>query len=287
MIVMLQYLLSDKMNRIVFLGTGGGRHMMFSQVRKTGGMYFELGGDKNALKFIMDPGPGSLVNARQSGLKAENVQGVVLSHHHIDHSTDANVWLDGLEKPFLIAEEHCVMDKTELGEKDYDYYPCISPYQRKKVANLHAVKDRSAVKMGAVRFEAVKSDHYGPTVGFVISTDKFRIGYTSDGRHYSGQENLYEGCDIMIMNVLVPKGEETEEKKHMSIDEAIKFIRGMKKKPKLVILQHFSLWMLRANLWKQEKIMKDATGVTVIHADDFMQVDIDKVLSDMPQADEE
>ncbi|MBI2579348.1 MAG: hypothetical protein HYW27_00420, partial [Candidatus Aenigmarchaeota archaeon] len=38
-------------------------------------------------------------------------------------------------------------------------------------------------------------------------------------------------------------------------------------------------WMLRANLWKQEKIIKDATGVQVIHADDFMQVDIDKVLS--------
>ena len=267
------------MNRIVFLGTGGGRHMMFSQVRKTGGIYFELGDEKNGLKFVMDPGPGSLVNARGAKLKAENVGGIVLSHHHIDHSTDANVWLDGLEKPFLIAEEHCVMDKEELGEKDYDYYPCISPYQRKKVGKLHAVRDGSVVKMGTVRFEAVKSDHYGPAVGFVISTDKFRIGYTSDGRHYSGQEGRYEGCDIIIMNVLVPKGMEPEEKKHMSVDEAIRFIRGMKKKPKLVILQHFSLWMLRANLWKQEKIMKDATGVQVIHADDFMQVDIDKILS--------
>ncbi|MBI2172651.1 MAG: MBL fold metallo-hydrolase [Candidatus Aenigmarchaeota archaeon] len=267
------------MNRIVFLGTGGGRHMMFSQLRKTGGMYFELGDDKNGLKFVMDPGPGSLVNARSAKLKAEGVEGVVLSHHHIDHSTDANVWLDGLEKPFLIAEEHCVMDKAELGEKDYDYYPCVSPYQRKRVGKLHAVRDRGVVKMKGIRFEAVKSEHYGPTVGFIISTDKFRIGCTSDGRHYPGQESRYEGCNILIMNVLVPKGVEPEEKKHMSVDEAIKFIRGMKKKPKLVILQHFSLWMLRANLWKQEKIMKDATGVQVIHADDFMQVDIDKILS--------
>ncbi len=267
------------MNRVVFLGTGGGRHMMFSQLRKTGGMYFELGEKKDMMSFIMDPGPGSLVNARSAKLKAEDINGVVLSHHHIDHSSDVNVWLDGLEKPFLIAEEHCVMDKAELGEKDYDYYPCVNLYQRKKIGELHAVKDRSIVKMKGVRFEAVKSEHYGPTVGFVISSDKFRIGYMSDGRYYSGQESRYEGCDILIMNVLVPKGMEPEEKKHMSVDEAIKLLRAMKKKPKLVILQHFSLWMLRANLWKQEKIMKDATGVKVIHADDFMQVDIDKILS--------
>ncbi|MBI2580167.1 MAG: hypothetical protein HYW27_04680, partial [Candidatus Aenigmarchaeota archaeon] len=156
------------MNRIVFLGTGGGRHMMFSQVRKTGGMYFEFdAGKKEILAFIMDPGPGSLVNSRGTFLKPELVQGVVLSHHHIDHSTDANAWLDGIEKPFLIAEEHCVMDREELGEKDYDYYPCINPYQRKRIGELHTVKDRSIVKMKGVRFESVRSEHYGPTVGFV------------------------------------------------------------------------------------------------------------------------
>ena len=254
--------------------------MMFSQVRKTGGMYFEFDTEKKApFCFIMDPGPGSLVNAKQAGLNAESIQGIVLSHHHIDHSTDANVWLDGIEKPFLIAEEHCVKDREELGEKNYDYYPCINPYQRKKISELHTVKDKNIVKMGKIVFDAVRSEHYGPTVGFVISTGKFKIGYTSDGRDYSGQEKRYDGCDILIMNVLVPMGKETEEKKHMSVEEAIKFIRGMKNKPKLVILQHLSLWMLRSNLWKQEKIIKDATGVTIIHADDFMQVDIDKIVS--------
>ena len=85
--------------KIIFLGTGGGRHVMFSQSRKTGGLFFDLG-----TKFIVDPGPGSLVHAVALGLQPEKWNGVVLSHYHIDHSTDANVFLDGLKEPFLIAE---------------------------------------------------------------------------------------------------------------------------------------------------------------------------------------
>jgi ribonuclease BN (tRNA processing enzyme) len=266
------------MNRIVFLGTGGGKHVMFSQVRRTGGMYFEFNDNKkNSLSFVMDPGPGSLVNARSAKIKAESVNGIVLSHYHIDHSTDANVWLDGLDNPFLIAEEHCIFSKEDLKE-DYDYYPCITPYHLERLRNVHPVKHGSSVKVRGVEFRAVRCSHYGPAVGFVISYDKFKIGYTSDGTYYASQERHYEGCDILIMNVLVPKGEEAKELQHMSIYDAVKFIRAMKDKPKLVILQHFSLWMLRANLWKQCKILKDATGVPVVHADDFMQIDIDKVL---------
>ena len=41
-----------------------------------------------------------------------------------------------------------------------------------------------------------------------------------------------------------------------------------------MILTHFSFWFMRSNLWKQEKIIQDATKVRTIHAEDFMTLDL-------------
>lgn len=123
------------------------------------------------------------------------------------------------------------------------------------------------------------SEHYDPTVGFVIKHPKIKIGYTSDGCYYPGQENYYNGCDILILNVLVPKGKESITKKHMSIDDAIKLIKAIEKKPRLVVVQHFSFWMLQNNIFKQVKILKDTAKIPVIQAEDSMGIDMETLKS--------
>lgn len=257
-------------NRLVFLGTGGGKHVMFSQVRKTGGIYVELDG----LKLVIDPGPGSLLNLYQAKLKPETLNGILLSHHHLDHASDANVLIDGMKEPFLVAEEHCILPKEKLKEKELDYYPCITVHHQSLVKQLHPVKAGDKVKIKNLEVRAVKADHYAPCVGFVISGSR-TVGYAADGTYFTGQEQQFEGCDVLILNVLVPKGEPVQPKKHMSVDEAITLLRRMKKQPKLVVIQHFSMWMLRAGLLRQAKIIRDATKLNVVAADDFMNVDLD------------
>ena len=107
-----------------------------------------------------------------------------------------------------------------------------------------------------------------------------RIGYASDGNYYKGQGKNYEGCDILILNVLVPKGEKPMIKKHMGVDGAIKLIKDIKKKPKLVVIQHFSFWMLHSDVVKQVKSIRDATGVKTIAAKDFMEIGLGKIRDD-------
>ncbi len=251
-------------NYLVFLGTGGGRSVLYAQVRATGGIYVSL----DDLRFIIDPGPGSLVWFRK--LKLPEPHGILLSHLHIDHSNDVNVYLDGIKDPFLVAERHCV-------EQSEDRYPVVSKYHLKKVKSLMIVDPGSKVELpNGIKVETTKADHYVPTVGFKISGSRI-IGYTSDGPYFEGQEKPFEGSDIMIMNVLAPHGEKPLPKKHMTLDGAISFINNLNDKPKLVILSHFSFWILRADVYKQAKIMERETGVKTIPADDFMKIDIDSL----------
>ena len=263
------------MNRIVFVGTGGGRHAVSSQVRKTGGIFVELDG----LKFIIDPGPGSLVFSRFLGLEPEKWDGMLLSHYHIDQSSDANALIDGMKDPapvgeevakeiFLIAEEHCVNMK-----KDHDEYPRISKFHQRLIKNLHAAKPGQDISLGKIKVKTTGTEHGVPNVGFVIS-GSLRIGYPSDGIYYSGQEKKFDNCDILILNVPIPKGGQSKHKVYMSVDDAIKLVKSINSKPRIVILTHFSPWMLRSNLFKQAKIMQDATGVKTIFAQDFMEMDI-------------
>ena len=251
-------------NRLIFLGTGGGRHVMLAQVRKTGGIFVEL----DEKKFIIDPGPGSLVNARQIKLNPEAWNGIFLSHLHPDNSSDADALLDGMKEPFIVAERHCIKPSK-------DFYPCISKYHQEK-ATVYAVKSGDRIKANGFDILVTKADHYGPTVGFVINGSK-AIGYTADGVYYKGQEKHFSDCDILILNVLVPSGMKTEPHKHMSVDEAVEMVKKIKSKPKLIVIQHFSFWMLRANVYEQAKIIERETGVRTLAAEDFMEIDLDKL----------
>lgn len=251
-------------NRLIFLGTGGGGSVTYTQTRKTGGVYFELG-DK---KFILDPGPGSLVYSHKLGLKPESWDGVLITHIHPDHCTDANVILDAIsrdKKPFLVAGEPCLKPGNE--------YPCVSKYHQ-SISNAYPVKVGDKVGVDGIKITANLADHYSPTVGFVISYNKIVVGYASDGIYYKGQEKGYGGCDVLILNLLVPPGKKAT-KKHMGVEDAIKLVSAIKNKPKLVVITHFSFWMLRANVWAQARRIQDETGVKTIPAEDFMELDLE------------
>ncbi len=253
--------------KLTFLGSGGSSRMMATQVRKTGGMLFDLG-----TKFVVDPGPGSLYHAIHLGFQPEKMNGVLVSHLHPDHCTDANAYLDAIEKPFLIAEQHCVKDKKVTKSK-VDYFPCISVFHQRK-SKVHAVKAGDKVKINDVEINVTKADHYDPTVGFRIRAENIDVGYTSDGSYFRGMEKYFDGCTVLIANVIIPKGQNPQPHKYMSIDNLIKLVNAMKDKPDLIIISHLNLWMLRSNMWKQEKIVQDAVKVKTIHAEDFMTVDL-------------
>ena len=76
---------------LVFLGTGGGRFNLISQVRRTGG--FCINGP---LCIHVDPGPGALAASRAFSQDPEGVDLLVATHNHIDHVNDAGIMIEAM-----------------------------------------------------------------------------------------------------------------------------------------------------------------------------------------------
>jgi Metal-dependent hydrolases of the beta-lactamase superfamily III len=73
-------------DRLIFLGTAGGRASVFRYLRRSGGFLLRL----SDLWVHTDPGPGAFVYLHQMGFDPRQINCVVLSHIHLDHSADIN-----------------------------------------------------------------------------------------------------------------------------------------------------------------------------------------------------
>ena len=77
---------------ITFLGTGGARFMIISQLLASGGLWFNLDGTQ----ILMDPGPGCIVQVTKRKLNPEELSAIIVSHRHLDHSADVNVMTEAM-----------------------------------------------------------------------------------------------------------------------------------------------------------------------------------------------
>ena len=83
---------------ITFLGTGGARFMIITQILASGGLWLNIGGTQ----ILVDPGPGCIVQATRRKFRPENLSAIILSHRHLDHSADiAETFDDRIARMFL------------------------------------------------------------------------------------------------------------------------------------------------------------------------------------------
>ena len=61
--------------------------MVAHQFLASGGAWLSLGGTQ----ILLDPGPGSLVQAIKRRLDPSKLDAIILSHKHLDHSSDINI----------------------------------------------------------------------------------------------------------------------------------------------------------------------------------------------------
>ena len=81
---------------IKFMGTAGARFVVSKQLRFSAGTWCCLQG----LNILIDPGPGTLSRcfSSQPRLDPEKLDALILTHRHLDHSTDINMLIEAMTR---------------------------------------------------------------------------------------------------------------------------------------------------------------------------------------------
>ena len=254
------------MSWIKFLGTGGARFVVIKQLRASGGLWLNLA---NTNIFI-DPGPGALLRCLSSKpkLNPADLDGIILTHRHIDHSNDINIMIEAMTNGGFKKKGVVFAPKDAL-EKD----PVILHYVRDQVDRIEILREKGSYTLGNISFSTpVKHVHGVETYGLNIQGENSTISLITDTRYFDGLESYYDG-DILIINVV--RLEEREGIEHLSLKDAEKILST--NKPKLGVLTHFGMTMLKAKPWELADKLSKKLNIKVIAARDGMTINLDTV----------
>jgi ribonuclease BN (tRNA processing enzyme) len=248
---------------IIFLGTAGARVMVANQLLSSGGLWLNLNGSE----ILLDPGPGTLVQAAKRKLKARNLAGIVLSHRHLDHAADVNIMIEAMTDGGLRRRGVVFAPKDAL-EDD----PVVLHYLRGYVERIETLRERQAYQLGNVHFETPLRHHHSvETYGLLFHTPSYTISYIADTKYFDELCAHYKS-DLLIINVVRLEPGPFD---HLSAADAAKLIKELK--PRAAILTHFGMTMWRAKPWEVAARLSDETGVRVIAARDRMKFDLSEL----------
>jgi len=249
----------ESMSSIIFLGTGGGRMVVLNQSRSSGGFWLELDG----VNILQDPGPGCLVMVHKHNLKPRNLDAIILSHRHIDHSNDINIMTEAMTSGGFRPRGRLIVPKDCLNSD-----PVVLRYLRPFV-EITEIKEGMKIALHNINIEfPIKNLHPVETYGAIYEFKSKRLGYIPDTEYFPELAKAYKGVDYLIINVVRMK---TDKKFcHLNMNEAADLINEIR--PKKAILTHFGFQVLKASPVHQAKKISEETGVNVVAAYDGMKM---------------
>jgi ribonuclease BN (tRNA processing enzyme) len=258
-------------NFIRFLGTAGTRFIMLSQRRSSGGIWFSYGGARG----VIDPGPGSLVRICEASppLSPVDINTLILTHRHVDHSSDVNVLAEGMTlrarepRGFVLLTKDCLADGDSV----------LMKYMTKKIDKTAFHEDGAIVHpAGGMSVESVLHFHHGvecyglifrggglPTWGLI--SDTAPMGYFPE---------RYRDCELLIINVALAFPRSRLD--HMSMPDATSLLAHMR--PKMAVITHMGSDML--DMGEEFISARMSTAETkVVASRDGMIIDMDDIMN--------
>ena len=272
---MLRSILMSMPASLKFLGTGGARFVVARQLRASGGTIIRAGD----VTLVMDPGPGTLVRCARSRppVDAASLDGVVLTHAHIDHSCDVNVLVDALtdgglrHRGLLFAPRECLEGENAV----------VLRYLRPFLEDVVVLKPETTYRVRDLEFRTSLPHWHGVDREVETYGVKFRMGgrtvsFMVDTAYFDGLAAGYADSDVLVMNVVRHLATSNPGVRHLSSVDAEALLEQIR--PSQAVLTHFGMTMLKAKPWVVAEQMTARLGLPVVAATDGMTLEIEKMV---------
>lgn len=255
------------MKTLKFLGTAGARFVMLKQLRASGGMWLRW----ENTNILIDPGPGSLVRCLSSRLKLEpsKLDGIILTHRHLDHSGDINVMIEAMteggfkKRGIVFAPGDCLEDD-----------PVILKYNRNFVDKIEILEENKTYKVKDVTFKTAKKHIHGvQTYGLNFKEgNEILLSLLTDTKYFTNLAKEYPG-KVLVINVV--RYEAKENLEHLDIKGVEKILSQAE--CKTCILTHFGMTMLKNRPHEiAKRLNHQFKDKKIIAAYDGMSFDIER-----------
>jgi ribonuclease BN (tRNA processing enzyme) len=255
-------------NWIKFIGTAGARFVVARQLRSSGGLWLSFQG----ANLYMDPGPGALVRCLSVNprLDPTTLDGILLSHKHLDHSGDINAMIEAMtqggyrRKGVLFAPEEAL-------EQD----PVVLRYVRTYLEKIEILRENETYSLGDLRFSTAARHHHSvETYGFNFHLSEATVSYITDTKFDPELISQYPG-KVLLLNVVLLAEVPDRKIDHLSFEDVKSILK--ESRAKTVVLTHFGTRMLQANPSELTQRLGQESGKKIIAATDGMTLVLDEI----------
>jgi phosphoribosyl 1,2-cyclic phosphodiesterase len=223
-------------------------------------------------RLHVDPGPGALVRALSHvpPCNPRELDAIVLSHKHLDHSGDANALIEAMTSGGF-RRRGAIAAPADAFEGE----PVVLPYAQtfpERLIRLEA--DSGPYRIGEVELRtSIAHVHASQTYGLHFMHGDLRVSYLPCGRYFEGMVADYakHAPDVLVINVLRYRDEMSVD--HLKWAEARAIVEGVR--PKVAIFQHFGTKMLEADPKRLAQEVEDELGLRAVAAYDGLTLDLD------------
>jgi len=245
---------------------------------------------------LVDAGSGSAHQFEQAKGKINDLQAILLTHLHADHSVDVpsyikgsfftdrqqNFWVMGPEGNDLMPDTSAYLNQLFATDGAYGY---LSNYWLPTATSKYKIKVKdAALKHHKIQQHVINDDitvssigvHHGPisAVAWRVDIGDCAITFSGDmSNQYTSLEKLAQGSDLLVANNAIEESAVGVARNlHMPPSEIGKIAAAAKVKK--LLLAHF----MNRSLPHREQTVKEiqkAYKVPVLLAEDLMLVDLD------------